>query len=91
MDWKIAWITFWTIFLSELGDKTQLATILFATQSQSPWSIGLGASLALILSTILAVIVGQSLNQWLNPKLLNILAAIIFILIGIWRLRETLA
>lgn len=85
MDMKLFMAVFATVFLAELGDKTQLATMLFATkQSVSLMTIFVGASLALMTSTGLAVIGGSLVSQYIDPRYLSYIAGAGFILIGIW-------
>ncbi len=80
-------IVFGTVFLAELGDKTQLATLLFSTkESVSLMSVFLGASLALMLATGIAVIGGSLIAQYVDPKYLSYAAGIGFVLIGFWTL-----
>ncbi len=80
-------IVFGTVFLAELGDKTQLATLLFSTkESVSLISVFLGASLALMLATGIAVIGGSLIAQYVDPKYLSYAAGIGFVLIGFWTL-----
>lgn len=80
-------IVFATVFLAELGDKTQIATVLFATDSQtSPWLVFLAASAALVASTGVAVAFGVAAEAWLNRLPLKLMAGIGFILIGLWTL-----
>ena len=87
MDLKIISTVFITVFLAELGDKTQLATLLFAAdKDHSKWIVFLGASAALILSSALGVFAGSIISDHLNPKMLHYLAGIGFIAIGIWTL-----
>ena len=87
MDVKLLMVVFATVFLAELGDKTQLATMLFATkQSVSLLTIFVGASLALMTSTGLAVIGGSLISQHVDPRYLSYVAGAGFILIGIWTL-----
>lgn len=87
MDVKLFIAVFGTVFLAELGDKTQLATMLFATkQSVSLLTIFIGASLALMVSTGLAVVGGSIISQYIEPKYLSYAAGAGFILIGIWTL-----
>ena len=87
MDVKLFIAVFTTVFLAELGDKTQLATMLFATrQSVSLVTIFIGASLALMVSTGLAVVGGSFVSQYVDPKYLSYAAGAGFILIGIWTL-----
>ena len=84
---KVFITVFIVIFLAELGDKTQLATMLFATrQSVSLITIFIGASLALMVSTGLAVVGGSLISQYADPKYLSYVAGAGFILIGIWTL-----
>lgn len=85
MDIKLFAVVFGTVFLAELGDKTQLATVLFASEkSVSLATVFFGASLALIASTALAVAVGSFLSVYLDPKILSYAAGGGFVLIGIW-------
>ena len=78
---------FVSIFIAELGDKTQLATLLFATDAnRSKLSVFLAASSALICSSLLAVLVGAQLPHLLSPTTLQVLASIGFIAIGLWML-----
>jgi len=86
LEWKMFFITFGTLFLAELGDKTQLATMLFCTQCKSQLTVFLGSALALVLSSFLAVMVGGFLADHVPPKLLKGIAAGGFIIIGIWLL-----
>ena len=83
--------TFFTIFLSifvaELGDKTQLATLLFATNpGQSRLGVLLAASSALVCSSILAVGLGAQIARCFSPLTLKVVAGIGFIFVGIWTL-----
>ncbi len=78
-------MVFGTVFLAELGDKTQLATLLFSTkESVSLVTVFIGASLALTLATAIAVIGGSLISQYVDPKYLSYAAGLGFILIGIW-------
>jgi putative Ca2+/H+ antiporter (TMEM165/GDT1 family) len=78
---------FVSIFIAELGDKTQLVTVLFATDKNlSPLSIFLAASSALVCSSLLAVLVGAQLTRLLPPTTLHFIAGVGFIVIGVWML-----
>ena len=91
MNPKIFFTVFVTVFLAELGDKTQLATMLFATdKANSKLTIFLAASLALVAATAIGVLAGHLLSQFINEKTLNIAAGIGFILIGGFLLFRTL-
>jgi putative Ca2+/H+ antiporter (TMEM165/GDT1 family) len=82
MDWKIFFVTFGTIFLAEFGDKTQLAALTMAAETRLPLTVFLGASLALALVTLLGVVFGSLMSQWLPQSLLKKIAGASFILIG---------
>lgn len=76
---------FVTVFMAELGDKTQLATVLFATEKQtSPWLVFLASAGALVLSTAIAVALGTLAERYLVKIPLKLIAGIGFILIGLW-------
>jgi putative Ca2+/H+ antiporter (TMEM165/GDT1 family) len=84
VDWKIFATVFGTVFLAELGDKTQLATVLFASRgTASLLTIFVAASAALILATALGVGAGAAVAHYLNPRYLSYAAGIGFIAIGI--------
>lgn len=83
MDWKIIITTFGTIFLAELGDKTQLATILMTSKTGHPLTVFVGAILALSLVTLIGVLVGEGLISILPQNILKKGAALAFILIGL--------
>ena len=85
MDLKVLFVVFGTVFLAELGDKTQLATVLFASKpSVSLVTVFVGASLALILSSLIAVAAGSVISQYVDPRYLSYIAGAGFIIIGIW-------
>jgi len=83
MEWKIFGTAFLTLFLAELGDKTQLAVITMTAKSDSKLSIFLGASLALIVVTLLAVLFGGILTQYVPTEWLQRIVAVAFITIGV--------
>jgi putative Ca2+/H+ antiporter (TMEM165/GDT1 family) len=79
------WPIFMTVFLAELGDKTQLATLLFAAeQNTSKVGVFLASAGALVLSSLIAVLVGSQLSAYIPPRVLKMVAGIGFIAIGIW-------
>lgn len=78
--------TFFLVFLAELGDKTQIAAFSLAAKYGSFLSVALGASLALIVSTLLAVGLGHFLSSRLPKKLLRILSGVLFLATGIFLL-----
>ena len=76
---------FLSVFLAELGDKTQLATVLFAAQPGTrKLGVFLAAAGALCLSSALAVMVGAYLGAWIPARLLRTIAGVGFIAIGVW-------
>ncbi len=79
---RVIFSTFIIVFLAELGDKTQLQTMLLATQSESVWPVFIGSSLALILSSFVGVIAATYINKFINPQYLQTAAGVIFIIIG---------
>jgi putative Ca2+/H+ antiporter (TMEM165/GDT1 family) len=84
MDWRIFLTTFGTIFLAELGDKTQLATIMMTSKTRLPWSVFTGASLALCLVTLIGVLFGEGLIAVIPQHILKKGAALVFVVIGVW-------
>ncbi|MCC7211775.1 MAG: TMEM165/GDT1 family protein [Candidatus Brocadia sp.] len=83
MDWKILMSTFITIFLAELGDKTQLASILMTSKTNKPVLVFLGTMLAFAVVTVIGVAVGTVITKFLPINFIKIGAAIAFIIIGI--------
>ena len=87
MELKVFFTVFAAVFIAELGDKTQLATMLFAADKEvSKWTVFLGASAALVVATAIGVIAGTLLSGFINEKHLNYLAGAGFILIGAFTL-----
>ncbi len=84
MDWKLAVTTFGAVFLAELGDKTQLATLAFATSDRSRWAVFLGAACALVATSAIAVLVGEAVTRAVSPTLLKRTSGAAFIAIGCW-------
>ena len=87
MDTKVLLTVFIAVFIAELGDKTQLATMLFAADKEvSKWTVFLGASLALIIASGIGVLAGEVVSQYVSEKYLHYVAGIGFVGIGIWTL-----
>ncbi len=87
MDIRLLFTVFITVFLAELGDKTQLATMLFAADREAGGlTVFVGASLALVVATAIGVIAGGMLSQHINEKYLNYMAGAGFVCIGLWTL-----
>lgn len=75
--------TFVTIFLAEIGDKTQLATLLISAESRSPFVVFIGAALALIMTSLIGVLLGQWLAKRLAPDRLEVLVAGLLLIIAV--------
>jgi len=87
MDIKILATVFTSVFIAELGDKTQLATMLFAAnKNTNKLMVFLGASLALILTSAIGVAAGSVIAQYVAEKTLQYVAGLGFVAIGIWML-----
>jgi putative Ca2+/H+ antiporter (TMEM165/GDT1 family) len=85
MDAKLFAVVFGTVFVAELGDKTQLATLLYASNADNPkLTVFAASALALVLTSAIGVLAGAAVSQLLNPKLLSTLAGTGFIAIGVW-------
>ena len=83
------WSIFVTVFFAELGDKTQLATLLFAADPQvSRVGVSCASAGALVLSSLLAVLIGGQLATIVSPRILKIVAGLGFVVIGGWMLFE---
>ena len=87
MDWKVFLTVFGAVFVAELGDKTQLATMLFAADKEvSKYTVFLAASLALVVASALGVLAGSLMAEYINEKYLHYAAGIGFIAIGAFTL-----
>lgn len=79
---KIMLSTFLLVFVAELGDKTQLTTMMLSAQSGSKMAVFIGSSLALICASIMGVILGSFINKYISPNLIQTASAVAFIAIG---------
>ena len=87
MDYKVLFTVFTAVFIAELGDKTQLATMLFAADKEvSKLTVFLGASLALVIASAIGVLAGGIISQYVSEKHLHYVAGIGFVGIGVWML-----
>ena len=86
MDIKAILSAFGIVFLAELGDKTQLSILFFSMRSHRPWSVFLGAAVALVLTTAVAVALGYFGRVMLPERLMRWLAGAAFVGIGVWML-----
>ena len=84
MNWKLALTTFGAVFLAELGDKTQLATLAFATSGRSRWAVFIGSACALVATSAIAVLAGEAIARAVPPALLKRVAGVAFVAIGAW-------
>ncbi len=88
--WAVFTSTFVTIFLAEMGDKTQIVTLLMTAESQSPWLVFIGAAAALITTSLLGVLIGYWLAKKLDPKILDLSVAILLLFITAWLISDIL-
>jgi len=87
MDWKILATVFASVFIAEMADKTQLVTMLFAADKDvSKWTVFFGSASALVLTSAIGVVAGTLLSQFVNVKMMSIIAGSGFVLIGLWTL-----
>jgi Ca2+/H+ antiporter, TMEM165/GDT1 family len=83
MDWKLFASTFAAIFVAEIGDKTQLATLSFAAGGSSRWTVFLGSALALVTTSAIAVMAGEALSRAVPPVWLERAAGVLFLVLGV--------
>jgi putative Ca2+/H+ antiporter (TMEM165/GDT1 family) len=89
LDYKILATVFTAVFIAELGDKTQLATMLFAADKNvSKLTVFIGASLALVVASGIGVLAGSLLSQYISERHLHYIAGLGFVAIGIWTLMK---
>ncbi|MBU0987458.1 MAG: TMEM165/GDT1 family protein [Proteobacteria bacterium] len=86
MDFKMLMTTFGMVFLAELGDKTQLATFCLSADCDSKISVFLGAAVALVLSSLIAVLLGEAVGRFFPAHYIKIGAGIFFVVAGVWYL-----
>jgi putative Ca2+/H+ antiporter (TMEM165/GDT1 family) len=83
-------VIFASVFLAELGDKTQMATMLYATEkSARPLHVFIAASAALVVSTLLAVVFGETVTRVVPARTLKTVAGLVFVAVGIWTIVKT--
>lgn len=82
IDWRIFLSTFALVFMAELGDKTQLATLAMAASNRSRWAVFGGAALALVTITFMSVVVCELLVKVVPVELVKRVSGVVFILIG---------
>jgi len=85
MDVKLFATVFFTIFVAELGDKTQLATLLYASDASQPkFTVFAASAAALVLTSALGVLAGSLVAEHVNPKVVRWVAGLGFIAVGVW-------
>ena len=84
LDWRLIAATFGAVFVAELGDKTQLATLGLAAESKSRLSVFIGSAGALVATSLIAVLAGGLVAKYIPPIYLQRGAGALFILLGIW-------
>ena len=91
MYWKYFGVVFAAVFIAELGDKTQLATMLFASDKEvSKWVVFFAASTALVATSALGVLAGSVVSEFVSEKTLGLVAGMGFIAVGTWTLYSVL-
>ena len=82
---KTVLVIFGSVLLAELGDKTQMATMLYATdQTVRPLLVFVAAASALVVSTFLAVLFGSTITRFIPTTTLKLIAGLAFIAVGVW-------
>jgi putative Ca2+/H+ antiporter (TMEM165/GDT1 family) len=90
MDVKLVVTTFVSIFVAELGDKTQLATLGFAAEGKSKLSVFVGSAAALVATSLIAVMFGEAITRFVSPVTLKRAAGLLFVVLGavtLWQSR----
>ncbi len=82
MEWQVFLVTFGTVFLAEMGDKTQLAAFTLTAEKGTPLTVLAGACSALCLATLLGVLLGGILTQFIPPMVIKKAAGLVFVVIG---------
>ncbi|MES1204543.1 MAG: TMEM165/GDT1 family protein [Pseudomonadota bacterium] len=84
MDWKVFISTFGAVFIAELGDKTQLATLSLSAGAPSKWTVFAGSALALCATSAMAVAGGEAISRFVSPLVLRRIAGAVFVAMGFW-------
>ena len=82
MDWRLLATTFVAVFLAEMGDKTQLATMAFAS-SGSRWAVFAGSAAALVCASAIAVLAGELVARHVSPLWIRRAAGALFVVLGL--------
>ena len=89
MDWKLFASTFVAVFLAEMGDKTQIATMSLSGASSSRWSVFAGSALALVATSAIAVLLGGVVSRYVPAIWVKRAAGAVFIVLGVVYLAST--
>lgn len=84
MNWQLFATTFVTIFLAELGDKTQFAAVAASAQTESVREVLLAVVLALSFAGALGVLAGRTIAQFLDPDAMRYFSGTLFLVVGAW-------
>jgi len=85
MDFKLMLTTFSMIFLAELGDKTQVATFCLSADCESSRaSVFLGSAIALVISALIATVLGEAVSRFVPQSYIKLTAGAFFIIVGVW-------
>ena len=84
MDWKIFLSTFVTIFLAEMGDKTQFAAMAASSASKSTWTVLLAVILGLSCAGVIGVVFGRAIADIVSPNMIKYISGSLFIMAGLW-------
>jgi len=88
MDWKLFGSTFLAVFLAEMGDKTQLATLSLASSGSSRWLVFAASALALVSTSAIAVLAGEAIARHVPPVWIKRVAGGLFIVLGVLMLAK---
>ena len=87
VNWQTFLSVFVTIFVAEIGDKTQLATMLFSSEADTNrWLVWGASSAALVLAAGIGVLIGAQLERFVSPRALKFVAGLGFVAVGVWTL-----
>ena len=91
MDWKLFGTTFLAVFVAEMGDKTQLATLSLASSGSSRWLVFAASALALVSTSAIAVLAGEAVARHVPPVWIKRVAGGLFIVLGVLMLAKAKA
>jgi Ca2+/H+ antiporter, TMEM165/GDT1 family len=83
MNWNLFATAFATVFVAELGDKTQIATLALASEGRSKWAVFAGSALALVATSLVAVVAGEEVSRVIPPIWIKRVAGAVFVILGI--------